>query len=130
MNPGLSLTLTFVTQLTIAADARWTNEASTNTVVRSQGYEATWTGGDPNGFAFVLGRTAGNAGMAVTCYERAGAGRLNVPAYIPRAYRISPTSVWAPELRRHDSAPPVWTLADSCSSTIERSPWLFADDAG
>jgi hypothetical protein len=50
--------------------------------VRSQGYEATWIGGDPNGFAYVFGRNAGDAGMAFTCYERAGAGRLHVPAYI------------------------------------------------
>ena len=80
--PGTAEVGSFVAQLTIPADARWTNETSTNTIVRSEGYEATWTGGDPNGFAYVAGRTAGDAGMAFTCYERASTGRLLVPAYI------------------------------------------------
>ena len=72
----------FDVQLTIPANARWTNETSSNTVVRSEGYEATWTGSDLNGFAYVTGRTAGDASMAFTCYENTSAGRLLVPAHI------------------------------------------------
>lgn len=73
----------FTAQVTMPAAARWTNEATTSVILRAAGYEATWTGADPNGFAYVTGRTgSAPGGTAFTCFQRADAGRLFVPAYI------------------------------------------------
>ncbi len=63
----------------------WTNRSSLSAVTRGSPVEVTWTGGDPQGLAVVLGfsrapLTASGAGFA--CVERAPVGRLTIPGWV------------------------------------------------
>jgi len=72
---------------TITPSLNWTNKDSINTIVRAQGQEVTWTGGDPNGRVSISG--IGFSGMeknaVVTlffCSERTSARRFLIPSYV------------------------------------------------
>jgi hypothetical protein len=67
----------------------WTNPSVAATVNRSQGFTATWTGGNPGSYVFVTGtsalaKTATNPATTVgfTCLGNAGDGQFTVPSYI------------------------------------------------
>jgi len=48
----------------------WTNSASASTITRSSGFTVTWSGGDPNSYAFIVGNstTTGTPSLSVTFY--------------------------------------------------------------
>lgn len=75
----------FTTTLNVPAPLVWTNAASTTTVVRANGQNVTWTGGDPAGDVFIIGfATTGPAtatvGAEFVCIEKASKGSFNIPA--------------------------------------------------
>ena len=67
----------------------WTNPNVAATIDRSQGFTATWMGGNPGSYVFVTG-TSTSAGTSTTpgitvgftCLANAGDGQFAVPSYI------------------------------------------------
>jgi hypothetical protein len=76
----------FTANLTIpSSTATWTNQASINTVTRSQNLTVTWTGGGASDLVAILGSSADpsvGAGAGIFCVERASAGTFTIPAYL------------------------------------------------
>ena len=74
----------FTANLTLPTLLNWTNMAAVNQVTRSAGQTVTWSGGDPNGFVFILGASSAgaNGGAVFNCVERANAGTFTIPAYV------------------------------------------------
>lgn len=61
----------------------WTNEASINTVTRSQGQQVTWSGGAANSYVIINGSSTGNGvGGSFTCYAPVSAQQFTVPSYV------------------------------------------------
>ena len=67
----------------------WTNPAVAASIDRSQGFTATWTGGNPGSYVIVSGTststgTAANPAVTVgfTCFANVGDGQFSVPPYI------------------------------------------------
>ncbi len=80
----LTSTLTFTNPL-----MGWTNPGVAATIDRSQGFTATWTGGNPGSYVFVTGTSSSTATAAApaitvgfTCLANAGDGQFSVPSYI------------------------------------------------
>ena len=67
----------------------WTNAGAAQTIQRSQGFTATWTGGNPGSYVFITGTVTSAATSSTpsvsggfTCLAHAEDGQMNVPAYI------------------------------------------------
>ena len=73
--------------LTIGAPLNWTNAASISTVIRTNSLPITWTGGDANGYAIILGVSAVNdkVGASFACLTNANAGSFTVPSWVLQA---------------------------------------------
>lgn len=70
---------------TVPGNFVWANEAAVNTIVRSQGQEFTWSGGNANSTVVIFGTSYNDTQKAsgvFYCYERGSAGRFTVPSYI------------------------------------------------
>jgi uncharacterized protein (TIGR03437 family) len=73
----------FNVKLTIPQLLNWTNMDAIDTVTRANGVNVTWSGGDPNGYVYILGiSSAGNNASVFVCTERANALQFTVPAYV------------------------------------------------
>jgi uncharacterized protein (TIGR03437 family) len=84
--------------VTIPAALVWGNQSSIATVTRSQGLTVTWTGGDPNGAALIIGfsiQASPQVGASFTCTAPNKAGQFTVPASVLLAL---PASTGAGEL--------------------------------
>lgn len=61
----------------------WTNQAADATVVRSQGFTATWSGGSPDTFVLITGNSASGATAgSFACFAPVAAGTFTVPPYV------------------------------------------------
>jgi uncharacterized protein (TIGR03437 family) len=74
----------FTANLTLPTLLNWTNMSAVNQVTRSAGQTVTWSGGDPNGYVFILGASSAgaNGGAVFSCVERANLGTFTIPAYV------------------------------------------------
>jgi hypothetical protein len=65
----------------------FTNANTLTTIDRSQGFEVTWSGGNPNSFVYISGDVTVKGGNSVgfICSENVAAGKFKVPAYITSA---------------------------------------------
>jgi len=101
---------TFTSTVTFANPLMsWTNRAAAAAIDRSQGFTATWTGGNPGSFVLVSGSilttasTANPGGLvAFYCWAPAADGRFTVPAYILSAL---PAGTGSTQLQNGFSAP-------------------------
>lgn len=83
--PGGADVGSFSSQMTIAGNFRWTNEAAIADINRANDLEITWTGAGANDYVSVSGSssdTATRVGASFVCLERGSVGRLTVPSAI------------------------------------------------
>ena len=77
----------FTSTMVLPPSLKWTNQASINTVTRSQGQLITWTGGDPAGSVQIAGTSAtgtdANAYTSTfTCTAKTSDGQFTIPALV------------------------------------------------
>ena len=81
--------------VTIPAALVWSNQGSISTVTRSQGLTVTWTGGDPNGEALIIGfaiQSTPQVGAKFICTAPTKAGQFTVPPAVLLALPASSTA--------------------------------------
>jgi uncharacterized protein (TIGR03437 family) len=85
----------FQAMLTLPQPLNWTNKGAINNVQRSQNLTITWTGGDPNGYARIMGFSAiqqpQESGAIFICREPVSAGQFTVPSAVLSA--LPPSTV-------------------------------------
>jgi uncharacterized protein (TIGR03437 family) len=91
----------FTTTLNVPAPLVWTNASSVSTIVRAQGQNVTWTGGDPAGNVEIIGfattgATGSTVGAAFVCIQKASAGSFNIPAPVLLSLPASATGGLTP----------------------------------
>ena len=72
----------FTSRIIVPLPFSWANQNASTTVNRNQGLTVTWTGGDPNGFVRITGRSPlpnGSAAASFTCIARASQTSFQVP---------------------------------------------------
>ncbi|MDQ6704394.1 MAG: hypothetical protein M3Z85_00365, partial [Acidobacteriota bacterium] len=84
--PGGADVGAFTATLNLSDPLVWTNEDSINTVVRAQGLNVTWTGGDPNSYVniggFSFSGSPNPVGAGFSCAEKVSAGQFTVPPLV------------------------------------------------
>lgn len=73
-------------QFNMPAPVTWTNAKTLSSIDRSQGFTATWTGGDPSSFVNLSGSSSG---AMFTCTAAASAGTFTVPPAVTQALPAS-----------------------------------------
>ncbi len=86
----------FTANISIPAPLNWTNRDSITTVIRSQGQQITWSGGDTSGYVQISGSsimvdeiTETFLGGFFFCRASAAAGSFNIPAGVLLALPVS-----------------------------------------
>ncbi|HEU0123297.1 MAG TPA: hypothetical protein VFQ91_22400 [Bryobacteraceae bacterium] len=83
--PGGSEVGAFSSNLTIAGNFTWTNQAQVTQINRGSDQVITWSGAPADGYVLATGQsmdTNAKVGGSFMCVERGSAGRLTVPASI------------------------------------------------
>jgi uncharacterized protein (TIGR03437 family) len=97
--------------VTIPAALVWSNQSNISTVTRSQGLTVTWTGGDPNGAALIIGfaiQSTPEVGAKFICTAPTKAGQFTVP---PSVLLALPASTGSGELAVGGVTAPVTFIA-------------------
>lgn len=90
---GANAVGSFTAQLTIPAAVNWTNQDAITNVVRANGQNITWTGGDPNGYVVIYGASVGTAASAgFYCTQKTSAGQFTIPSYVTASMPVSNVS--------------------------------------
>jgi uncharacterized protein (TIGR03437 family) len=95
--PGGADVGVFNASLTIPTPLVWTNESSITTVVRANGQLVTWTGGDPNGYIYILGFSGitqpQEATVGFLCTAKVSDQSFTIPSDVLLALPPSPANL-------------------------------------
>jgi len=92
--PGGTDVGSFTSNLNVAANFNWTNEASITAVNRANGLNITWSGAGANDFVIISGSSSDTNTKTTggfTCLERGNVGQMNVPSAVLLALPASTT---------------------------------------
>lgn len=81
---GVGQVTGFTAAATVPAPVTWTNMSAASSIVASQGFTMTWTGGNPNNLVQIFGDSTGSAGLDVTfeCIVPASPGSFTIPPQV------------------------------------------------
>ncbi len=92
----------FTANLTLPANATWTNKAAISSIDRGTPLNVTWSGGGSNDYVAVFGSSTSKVNNTSTfiCTEKASVGQLTVPAWVlsalPASGSISQSGITVP----------------------------------
>ena len=99
--PGGPQVGAFTTSLTIGQPLTWSNQNALSAVTRANGFQVSWTGGDPSSLVFITGFSSTGSGSdaynsSFTCYAKVSDGSFTVPSYVTLAMPASAVISGAP----------------------------------